>query len=165
MWSSSSSITCSTASVYPDESSTITGPNSSAKHSNDSVTNSESKVCHQRFTIQPLMTLHKPSIRLLGSFSRIRLEESTWLGWQIKRILMGLPHNGENPDESHVIFLGVRMWSCTLTRNLDPISASCLNNQDGRRENVSIAPPAVWSFRWQTSTSLTANWALSSLDF
>jgi len=38
-------ITCSIASVYPDESSTTMDPNSLAKHSGDSVTNSESKVC------------------------------------------------------------------------------------------------------------------------
>ena len=70
MWSSSSSITCSTASAYHDESSTITEPNSSAKHSSDFVTNSESKVHHQRQTIQLLMAWQKPSTRLLESFSR-----------------------------------------------------------------------------------------------
>ena len=70
MWSSSSSITCFTALVYPDESSTIMGLNSSPKQSSDSITNSESKVCHQRHTIQPLMALQNPSTRLWGSFSR-----------------------------------------------------------------------------------------------
>jgi len=69
-WLSSSSITCFTASVYPDESSTIMGLNSLAKHSSDSVTNSKSKVCHLRHTIQSLTGFQKPLTRLLVSFSR-----------------------------------------------------------------------------------------------
>jgi len=43
----SSSITYSTASVYPDELSTIIDLNSSAKHFRGSVINSELKVCYQ----------------------------------------------------------------------------------------------------------------------
>jgi len=56
-WSSLSSIMYFITSVYPDESSTIIGLNSSAKHSDDSVTNSESKLCHQWHTIHPPMAL------------------------------------------------------------------------------------------------------------
>jgi len=55
-------------------------------------------------------------------------------------MLMSLPHNGENPDESHTIFLGVWMWSCTPTGDPDPIFGSCLDNQDGRRGDASIVP-------------------------
>jgi len=99
MWSSSSIITCSTILVCPDESSTIMGPNSSAKHSRGSVTNSGFKVCHQWHTIQPLIALQKPLTRLLGSFSRIHLKKSTRLRRQIRRMLMGLQHNDENPEK------------------------------------------------------------------
>jgi len=60
MWSSSLSITCSTALVYPEESCTIMVPNSSVKLSRGSVTNSEYKVCHQRYIIQPLTASQKP---------------------------------------------------------------------------------------------------------
>ena len=42
----------------------------SAKHSKDSATSSESRVCLHRHTTPPLMALQKLSIRLLGNFSR-----------------------------------------------------------------------------------------------
>ena len=58
-------------------------------------------------------------------------------------MLVGLPHNGENPDKSYVIFLGVRMLSCTLTGDSNLISASCLDNQDDGRREASIAPPKL----------------------
>jgi len=77
---------------------------------------------------------------------------------------MGLPHNGENPDKSHAVFLSVRMWSCTPTRNPDPISASRFDNQDGRWGKASTAPLGVGNFRRQTSASPTTNRALSSSD-
>ena len=46
------------------------GPNSSAKHSKDSVIDSESKVRHQRHTIQLPTVLQKPLKKLLEKFSR-----------------------------------------------------------------------------------------------
>ena len=91
MWSSSSNITCSTALVCPNELSTITGPNSSAKHSRVSVINSEYKICHQWHTIQLLMSSQKPSIKLLESFSRSLSRKVKVTGRQIKRMLLGLP--------------------------------------------------------------------------
>jgi len=52
---------------------------------------------------------------------------------------LDLPHDSKNPDKGYAIFLGVRMWSCASTRDPNPISASCLDNQDDRRGEASIA--------------------------
>jgi len=145
--------------VYDNE------PNLLAKHFIGSVINSESKVCHQRHTIQLLMTLQKLLRRLLESFSRNLSRNSTRLRWLIRWIPIGLSHNGENSDKGYAILLGVWMWSFTLTGDLDPISASYLDNQDGRREEASTASPRIWSFRRQTSTSQITNRALSSPNF
>jgi len=78
---------------------------------------------------------------------------------------MGLLHNGENLDESHAIFLVVRLWSCTPTGDPDPIFTSRFNDQDGRWEKASIVPLGVESFRRQISKSPIANRALSRSDF
>jgi len=67
---------------------------------------------------------------------------------------MGLPHNGENPDKSHTVLLGVQIWSCTPTEDPDSISASCPDNQNDRWGEAPTAPPGVGSFRRQMSASL-----------
>jgi len=62
-------ITYSTTSVYPDESSTIMDPNSSAKYSKGSVINLESKVYHQRHTANSLAEAFNKTIgKLLKKF-------------------------------------------------------------------------------------------------
>ena len=140
-------------------------PNSSAKYSKGYVINSESKVCHQQDTIQLSMALQKPSIRLLESCSRNLSQKVNVIGIQIRRMLVGFSHDGENSDKSHAIFLGAQMWSCTPTGDLNPIFMSRFDNQDGRRGKASIARPEVGSFRRQTATSPATNRALSSSDF
>ena len=47
---------------------------------------------------------------------------------------MGLSHNSENFDESYTILFGIRVWSRTLTRNLDPISTRCLDTEMTNKE-------------------------------
>ena len=162
-WSSSSSITCSTALVCPDESSTITGPNSPVKHFRSSAINLESKV--SSMTCYPTANglaeaFNKTIEKLLKKFvSKSQRDWDDKLVW----MPMGLPHKCENPNESHVVFLGVRMWSCTPIGDSGPISASCLDNRDGRQGKALIAPPGVESFRRVCKP--TANRALSNSDF
>jgi len=165
MWPGSSSITYSIASVCPDELSTIIDLNSSTKHFNGSVINSESKVCHQQHTIQLPTVMQKPSTRLLESYSRSLSQKVTRLGRQIRQIPISLPHNGENSDKGHAAFLGVWRWSCTSIGDSYHIPPSCLDNQDDRRREVSITPPRVRSFRRQISVSPIANRALSSPNY
>ena len=139
--------------------------NSPAKHSRDSVINSKSKVFHQQHSIQLPTVLQKPSTRLLESYSRNLSQKANVTRQKFRRILMGLPHNSENSDKGYAVFFGVRMWSCTFTRNSNPIPPRCLDNQDDGRREASIVPPIVGSFRRQISASPTANRAISSPNF
>ena len=69
-WSNSLNIMSFTALVYHDGLCMIIGPSSSARLFRGSATSLESRMCPQRHTIQPLMTLQKLSTRLLENSSR-----------------------------------------------------------------------------------------------
>ena len=116
--------------VCPNESSTIMGTNSSSKHSRGSVINSESKVHHQRHTIQLPMALQKLSTRLSANFLRSLFWKVNRLGWEIGWLSLRLPHKGENPNKGHSILLSVWIWSHTTIEDSNSIFMYCLGNRD-----------------------------------
>ena len=42
---------------------------------------------------------------------------------------MGLSHDSANTDESYTVLFGIRVWGRTSTKNSDPISTCCLDNE------------------------------------
>jgi len=69
----------------------------------------------------------------------IHFEKPTWLGRQIRWMLMGLSHDGSNPDEGYTFLLGVWVWSCTPIRNLNSISTCRLDSRDDKWGEASTA--------------------------
>jgi len=92
----------------------------------------------------------------------IHLKKSTWLGREIRWMSLGLPHNGENPNESYAYVLSVWVQSCTSVGDSDSNSTSCPGHKDDEWGEASTVPPRIRNFRQQTPTSSKTNRALPS---
>jgi len=103
-------------------------------------TNSESKICLQRYTIQLPTVLQKLSTRPSENFSRSSSQKSTRPGQEIRQMSMGLPHNGEKPNKNYAFLLGVQVWSYTSIGDSNSISTYCPSHWDNEWGEAWIVP-------------------------
>ena len=147
-WSNSLNITSFTALVYHDGSLMIMGPSLSAGLFRGFAISSGCRACLQRHIIQPLTPCRSFQQNYWKTSQEIHLEKPTWLGRQIRLMLMGLSYDGSNPSESYTILFGIWVRSYTPTRNWDSISSRYLDGKDDKWWEASTVTLKTRGFGW-----------------
>jgi len=75
---------------------------------------------------------------------------------------LGLPNDGPNPYMQYTFFSSLWVWSSHTPRDTNTVICVALTTKmtDGDNDRLS---PRAWSARWETTTSSTAYWTISSL--